>query len=637
MVDPKECLSEAAPRSMSLQCRRQAGRCRSAASCRASRAVPARGARGSLCPGERIDLVTLATNVLILSLLAISFDLLLGPTPGIMSFGQALFFGVAGYVIALVGRDLDFSHALGHAAAGHAGRAAARRPCSRPSCCSGASRRPRSSWRSARSPAPTPPSGWSRGWQYVGAGNGISSVKLLQLGSLRVRRGARLLLPRARRPGRWSMPGARSSMRSQFGLVLAGMRQNEERLAFFGYRVQLFKALVFSLAGMIAGLGGALYATTRASSGPATWARACRRTAVIYCLFGGSGTLIGPVLGTAAVEVLTYVLADIDASSSFWPVILGLRAARRGHVPAQGPPRARRVRARAHRLATAARRPGTEDVTPWRCSRSRASASRSARCRRSTGVDLDVEAGTVPRPDRPQRLGQEHADEGDRRRALRRPRHHRVRRPRHHPRDALRARPRRPQPQVPDHRVLPELSVYDNVLLALQAHATARRRCSARARARALRRARSWPLLERFRLIDRADDLAGALSHGEQQWLEIAMALALEAQAAAARRAHRRHEPGGAPASPASCSAPIKRALRAPHRRARPRLHPRHLRRAHGARPGQRARPGDVETIQRQPKVQQVYTHPCLTRPSSTSTGSATFYGRSQALFDVDR
>ena len=58
--------------------------------------------------GERTDLVTLATNVLILSLLAISFDLCWGLS-GIMSFGQALFFGVAGYAIALVGRDLDFS------------------------------------------------------------------------------------------------------------------------------------------------------------------------------------------------------------------------------------------------------------------------------------------------------------------------------------------------------------------------------------------------------------------------------------------------------------------------------------------------------------------------------------------------
>ncbi|HVV79673.1 MAG TPA: branched-chain amino acid ABC transporter permease, partial [Pseudolabrys sp.] len=47
-------------------------------------------------------------------------------------------------------------------------------------------------------------------------------------------------------------------------------------------------------------------------------------TAVLYCLFGGTGTLIGPVLGTAAVEVITYSLADIDAIKSIWPVILGL-------------------------------------------------------------------------------------------------------------------------------------------------------------------------------------------------------------------------------------------------------------------------------------------------------------------------
>ena len=39
-----------------------------------------------------------------------------------MSFGQALFFGVAGYVVALVGRDLEFSQLWGDAAAGHAGR-----------------------------------------------------------------------------------------------------------------------------------------------------------------------------------------------------------------------------------------------------------------------------------------------------------------------------------------------------------------------------------------------------------------------------------------------------------------------------------------------------------------------------------
>ena len=102
------------------------------------------------------------------------------------------------------------------------------------------------------------------------------------------------------------------------------MRQNEERLAFFGYRVQLFKALVFSLAGMVAGLGGALYSYHQGFIGPGNMGPGLSTTAVIYCLFGGSGTLIGPVLGTVAVEVLTYVLADIDAIKRIWPVILGL-------------------------------------------------------------------------------------------------------------------------------------------------------------------------------------------------------------------------------------------------------------------------------------------------------------------------
>ena len=134
--------------------------------------------------------------------------------------------------------------------------------------------------------------------------------------------------------------GARFLKRSQLGLVLAGMRQNEERLAFFGYRVQLFKALVFSLAGMVAGLGGALYSYHQGFIGPGNMGPGLSTTAVIYCLFGGSGTLIGPVLGTAAVEVLTYVLADIDAINAVLAGDPGLGAARRGHVPAQGHPRA---------------------------------------------------------------------------------------------------------------------------------------------------------------------------------------------------------------------------------------------------------------------------------------------------------
>ena len=72
--------------------------------------------------------------------------------------------------------------------------------------------------------------------------------------------------------------------------------------------------------------------------------------------------------------------------------------------------------------------------------------------------------------------------------------------------------------------VLPELSVYDNILLALQAQDSLVRLLFSGSR-RALDK-QVTRTLARFRLASRINDLAGVLSHGEQQWLEIAMALA---------------------------------------------------------------------------------------------------------------
>jgi branched-chain amino acid transport system ATP-binding protein/urea transport system ATP-binding protein len=72
--------------------------------------------------------------------------------------------------------------------------------------------------------------------------------------------------------------------------------------------------------------------------------------------------------------------------------------------------------------------------------------------------------------------------------------------------------------------VLPQLSVYDNVLLSLQAGESMARLMLSRSR-RPLHE-KVMQTLARFRLDARRDELAGVLSHGQQQWLEIAMALA---------------------------------------------------------------------------------------------------------------
>jgi branched-chain amino acid transport system permease protein len=110
-------------------------------------------------------------------------------------------------------------------------------------------------------------------------------------------------------------------VRSQFGLVLAGIREQEARVAFFGYRVQQIKTIVFSIAGAIAGLAGGLYTFHEGFVWPNMVGVILSTQIVLYALFGGVGTLIGPVVGVIAIESASYALSD--NFQRIWPIVLG--------------------------------------------------------------------------------------------------------------------------------------------------------------------------------------------------------------------------------------------------------------------------------------------------------------------------
>ena len=74
--------------------------------------------------------------------------------------------------------------------------------------------------------------------------------------------------------------------------------------------------------------------------------------------------------------------------------------------------------------------------------------------------------------------------------------------------------------------VLPVLSVYDNVLLALQTQSSTADLILSRTRG--VLHERVMHFLEQFHLAQRCSERADALSHAQQQWLEIAMALACQ-------------------------------------------------------------------------------------------------------------
>lgn len=266
-------------------------------------------------------MIIIVTRMLILAILAISFDLCWGYS-GIMSFGQALYFGVAGYVVALLANKAGFYSIFGVVPAGMlVGLIASllmawflllgKRT---PAIIFVALGTLTASYAAERLVA---------GWQWVGAGNGMSIWEFLRVFDYELEPGLTFY---------WVACGflavaylaSRFVVRSQFGLVLAGMRQNEERLAFFGYKVQRFKAIVFCFAGMLAGLSGALYSYHEGFVGPGNMGIVQSTNAVLYSLFGGVGTLVGPVVGTIVIEAASFFLADQDALKPYWPILLGV-------------------------------------------------------------------------------------------------------------------------------------------------------------------------------------------------------------------------------------------------------------------------------------------------------------------------
>jgi branched-chain amino acid transport system permease protein len=109
-------------------------------------------------------------------------------------------------------------------------------------------------------------------------------------------------------------------VRSRFGLVLGGIRQNERRLAAIGISTYQYKLVAFVIAGIGAGLAGALMANFAKFVSPDMlhWSRSGEL--MIMVILGGGGTLFGPALGAALLVGLETVLTGW---TEHWQFILG--------------------------------------------------------------------------------------------------------------------------------------------------------------------------------------------------------------------------------------------------------------------------------------------------------------------------
>jgi len=102
-------------------------------------------------------------------------------------------------------------------------------------------------------------------------------------------------------------------LRSSFGRIAIGIRENEERISLLGYDIRARKTLLFALGAGIAGLAGALYAAWAEVVTPTLFGLQQSAEIIIWCIVGGLGTRFGPVLGAA---VLTWAKVMLGTQST---------------------------------------------------------------------------------------------------------------------------------------------------------------------------------------------------------------------------------------------------------------------------------------------------------------------------------
>jgi branched-chain amino acid transport system permease protein len=103
----------------------------------------------------------------------------------------------------------------------------------------------------------------------------------------------------------------RRMVQSPLGKVFISIRENEERARLIGYNVQRYKLIAFIIAGGLSGLAGGLYSITLKYAAASYLHWSVSGHAVVYTIVGGMGTLIGPVLGAGIVMSLEHYLINI--------------------------------------------------------------------------------------------------------------------------------------------------------------------------------------------------------------------------------------------------------------------------------------------------------------------------------------
>ena len=121
---------------------------------------------------------------------------------------------------------------------------------------------------------------------------------------------------------------------SKFGLIMTSIRDNETRVRFLGYNVEIYKLFVFVLTAIVSSIAGALYYPQAGIINPAELAPIASIYLAVWVAIGGRGTLYGAMIGAATVSLFSSWFTGGQAPDisfgilniewvNWWTVLLG--------------------------------------------------------------------------------------------------------------------------------------------------------------------------------------------------------------------------------------------------------------------------------------------------------------------------
>jgi len=108
---------------------------------------------------------------------------------------------------------------------------------------------------------------------------------------------------------------------SPFGATLKAIRENGQRASYLGINVMLYQWTAFVIAGTFTGLAGGLFALMEKSISPEIihWTKSA--DPVLMTIIGGIYTFVGPAVGAVVLIVLN---SYIVAWTEYWALVLGM-------------------------------------------------------------------------------------------------------------------------------------------------------------------------------------------------------------------------------------------------------------------------------------------------------------------------